>query len=239
SDKLRHDGSGLRNVILAAVSVITRPLLITNLNLFRRHSEYAGETCARSVDVLCSRDHHGRVRFHVGNGTVGSERRAGVVRASANLSHDVRSAGYRTCDISFFKDDSVLRFFRAHLRVQPRVTGKHRLNVPCHLQQLSCPHRIPLFFSYNANEIPAANHASAENAANRSIVNAHDFRAGAVSALASRPYDAAMQHSGHTDVLHIDILTAYFLWNVIPWDRSSDQLVLACRLYRSRTTDGK
>src|SRR5262249_55102741 len=109
ADKLRHDGSGLRNVVLAAVSVITRPFLITNLNLFSRHSEDAGKTRACSVDILRRGDDQRRIRFHVGNGTVGSERSVGVIRTAANLSHNVRSSGYCTVHISFLEDNPILR----------------------------------------------------------------------------------------------------------------------------------
>src|SRR5262249_48935873 len=159
------------------------------------HSNETGETRARSVDVLRCGDDQRRIRFHVGNGTVGSERSMGVIWAAANLSHNVRSSGYCRIDISFFEDDPVLRLLRTHLRVQVRVAGEHGLNVPRHLQQFRCSHGIPFPFGYNANKIATPDDPGARNAPNRGIVNAQDLRASAVCALSAWPYDASMQHS--------------------------------------------
>ena len=66
------------------------------------------------------------------------------------------------------------------------------------------------------------------------FVQRHHLRARAICALATRANHAAMQHSGHAHVLHVDVFAADLVGQVVARNRRADKFVFGGRLHRRR-----
>src|SRR5579862_41859 len=72
-----------------------------------------------------------------------------------------------------------------------------------------------------------------------SFVDARNFRARAVRALAARTNDSSVQHSRQTNVLEINIFAADLIWNVISRGAGADQFVVGDRFQRRGAREGQ
>ena len=132
----------------------------------------------------------------------------------------------RRCHITTLFHDQIDRLGRAHLLVEAGVTRQSRRRVPGHFQLPGGADCVPLVRRDDADEIVPAYNPGARDVLDGTFVDAHHLRSGSVGALAARAYDAAMQHARHAHVLHVDVLAADLVGDVVARNPRTDDFVL-------------
>ena len=105
---------------------------------------------------------------------------------------------------------------------------------------LSCcaaRHRIPLALGHHAEKVAPAHDPCSRDILERGFVDGERRRAGAVGTLAARAHNPAVEHVGDTHVLHVRVSAVDLGRHIHPRHARADELVLARRFPRRRTSE--
>ena len=107
------------------------------------------------------------------------------------------------------------------------VADERRAVAPLHLELARGAHGRPFVGGDDADEIGDAHDAHAGQVRDRCLVDRQHPRTDR-----GRPHDAAVQHAGHDEVMHIDMAPGHLGGHVRPRQRLADQHVVGRSLER-------
>ena len=232
ADFLRKDRGRVRGLAVATVAVGVRARGVLHADLVERQAQQRRKAEAREVDRLARADHERGIARHVGDRAVRRHRSVRLIRPAIRGRDDVRCARQRVVHVAGFGVDEIVGLRGAEAIEQALVAGKlRRERLPRDLQLARSTNGVPLALRDHADEMVPANDPHARNVRDRRLVDARDRRvADAVRPLPARPYDAAVQHSGQTDVLNVSIGAADLFGDVGPRHASAHETKGVTRL---------
>ncbi len=206
--------------------------VVLHPDLIGGQPERLGQHPAHAMGKLGRAHDERAVRPNVRERATRRERRVRLVGTVVGRRGDVCGAGEGRRDIAGLDQDAIGRFRRPHDVEQLVLRRQPRRHVPGDLELFSGANRVPFPLGDDTDEIAFAHHARAGNIGNRAFIDARDFGAKAVGALPARTHDAAVQHVGHSDVLHVHVLATDLVGDIDARHVAADKLVVGDRLLR-------
>ena len=229
-DALRQQRRVVRHGVGAVDAVTAGAARIDDADVVGRNAEDHRDAAARRVRRLRRREDRRLVALHVGDGARRAHGSVHLVRMQVRRFDDRRRAAERLIDVAGVHEERVARRLLAQVVMEARLRRKRRARRPRGLERPRGLHRLPRLLADDADEILVGDDLDeSRHAAHRGFVNAAERRADC-----RRAHDRAVDHAGHTHVVHELELSCRHRRHVEPRHGRAEHLPFARRLARRR-----